>query len=257
MTVGPRPLFGKRIWIKSGGPRTVGTGDTQVCPLLSCFGAIWQEAAVALRGSLRVRYIPRAAVLIKGANVSPPRFLPLNGSATVPKNPLKPGAPLYVRLRQAAFAASEFCFGEVHRAAVLIKGANVSPPRFLRLNGSRNDNKLLCGVYRHFARPHNRQINHMLPPVCQQALRRSPQRLNRDKLVPRALNMFKRNEEMVISQARAISQARGYALVCARVESQTRGSEHYHNFWCHPNEPPQNSEVCSTPYDSRSRRSDE
>ena len=30
--------------------RTVGTGDTQVCPLLSCFGAIWQEAAVAPEG---------------------------------------------------------------------------------------------------------------------------------------------------------------------------------------------------------------
>ena len=54
---------------------------------------------------------------------------------------------------------------------MLIKGANVSPPRFLRLNG-RNDSKLLCGVYGHFAWPHNRQINHMLPPVCQQALRR-------------------------------------------------------------------------------------
>ena len=70
----------------------------------------------------------------------------------------------------------EFCFGEVHRTAVLIKGADVSPPRFQRLNGSHNDSKLLCGVYRHLAWPHNRRINHMLPPVCQQALRRSQPR---------------------------------------------------------------------------------
>ena len=32
--------------------RTVGTGDTQVCPLLSCFGAIWQERPPLLRGVL-------------------------------------------------------------------------------------------------------------------------------------------------------------------------------------------------------------
>ena len=150
---------------------------------------------------------------------------------------------LSARLRQAASAASDFCFGEVHRSAVLIEGGTSG-----------------------------------LTTCCRPCVNRPCDGHNRDKLVPQALNMSKRKGAMAFvladnkrkkpaprlehldwnfSQARAISQARGYALVCARVESQTRGSEHYHTFWCHPNEPPQNSEESSTPDDSRSRRSGE
>ena len=122
-------------------------------------------------------------------------------------------ASLSARLRQAASAASDFCFGEVHRIAVLIEGGTSG-----------------------------------LTTCCRPCVNRPCDGHNRDKLVPQALNMSKRKGAMAFVLADnkrkkparrlehpewAISQAREYALVCARVEYQTRGSEHDHTFWCH------------------------